>query len=120
MKLKFKIFDKLSGNMIYPDKGYQGHYTISLNGKFHDLSNGSGGEEYIVLPFVGIQDRDGKDLYLGDIVEYFGRKFEIIFEDFGFKFKNEIGAKINLKYFNKGEEFKTIGNKYEIEFDRKS
>ena len=68
-QLKFRVWDKLNKNFIYPDKGYQGHYVLTLDGKFQNLQNGSGGEEYDVQQFTGIRDSDGKDIYEGDVVE---------------------------------------------------
>jgi hypothetical protein len=67
---KFRVWDKLEQRFVYPDKGYQGHYTLSLNGKFHNLQNGSGGEEYDVQQFLGILDANMKEIYEGDVVKF--------------------------------------------------
>jgi len=67
--LKFRVWDKLAKHMIYPDNGYQGHYTLSLNGDFHNLQNGAGGKETAVSQFTGRTDKVGRDIYEGDLVE---------------------------------------------------
>ena len=66
-QLKFRAWDKLEKRFFYPDKGYQGHYVLTLNGQFQNLQNGSGGDEYIVQQWTGFVDAKGKDIYEGDI-----------------------------------------------------
>jgi hypothetical protein len=68
--LKFRAWDKLAKQFTYPDKGYQGHYVLTLNGQFQNLQNGSGGDEYVVQQWTGIQDSKGNEVWEGDIVSY--------------------------------------------------
>ena len=65
---KFKVWDKLAQRMIYPDKGYQQHYILDLYGRFHNLQNGSGGDDYIVLEYTGLTDSKDKEICEGDIL----------------------------------------------------
>ena len=66
--LKFRAWDKLAKQFTYPDQGYQGHYVLDLNGRFQNLQNGSGGDEYVVQQFTGLHSLDGKEIWEGDLV----------------------------------------------------
>lgn len=115
--IKFRVWDKLEKRFIYPDKGYQGHYTLDLNGRFQNLQNGSGGDEYVVQQWTGELDKNGKEMYEGDLVcvtseEYWNENYtaEIIFMDAGFH------TKINdqdIRGMWGGEDIEVVGNIFE-------
>lgn len=58
---KFRVWDIPEKKFYYFNKGYQGHYVISLDGNFTNLQNGAGGQEVI--------DQQYKDQLLRDAIK---------------------------------------------------
>ena len=57
-RLKFRVWDKLAECMIYPHNDNQQHFIIDLNGCFHNLQNGSGGDDYVIQQYTGLKDKN--------------------------------------------------------------
>ena len=113
-QLKFRAWDKLAKQFTYPDKGYQGHYVLTLNGQFQNLQNGSGGDEYVVHQFTGFVDRHGKDIYEGD---FLGEELDpITFYEGKFITKLRGARLFDLEEFwEDGQAPEVIGNIFENE-----
>ena len=103
--LKFRAWDKLAKRFIYPDKGYQGHYVLDLNGRFQNLQNGSGGDEYLVQQFTGLYDKNKKPIYEGDRVRFGYTKNE---DFFGEVVWLEDRASYGVRYENITETFEDV------------
>ena len=116
--LKFRVWDKLEKRFIYPDKGYQGHYVLDLNGRFQNLQNGSGGDEYVVQQWTGEFDKNKKEIYEGDIVrvtseEWGNENFlaEVIFSEASFLSKIDDN---DIRGLWGGDDIEVIGNIFEL------
>ena len=53
-RFKFRVWDKMRLQFIYPHNDNQQHFIIDLNGRFHNLQNGSGGDDYVIQQYTGL------------------------------------------------------------------
>lgn len=97
--LKFRVWDKLEKRYLQITPLSKQHYMLDLEGKFYNLQNGSGGDEYVVEQFTGKQYGDWKDLYEGDIINFYDNKNKI---NVGIIVYSEYYAGFGIKYVDDG------------------
>lgn len=77
-EIKFRAWDKES-NIMYPNvQNHIGNFDTAFGNMLKDY-------KYIIMQYTGVQDRDGKDIYEGDIIDHIrDGRFIVIYDDAGF------------------------------------
>lgn len=130
-EIKFRVYSNQLNKTVYPNEN--GWFEYSFIGKNlatqHcriDLALQMNGNELEVMQYTGLKDKNGKEIYEGDIVKFIMRQFEgeflgvVKFEDAMFRVSlvdKEQVKRTNIAYedftYYNAIKFEVIGNKFE-------
>jgi uncharacterized phage protein (TIGR01671 family) len=84
--LKFRVWDKKYNKFFEDDDSNYGH-GLTLDGEFAFCGESQFGyvdpknkDRFLIQQFTGLKDKEGCEIYEGDIVSSFGGNYEVVYE----------------------------------------
>src|SRR5690625_4399673 len=125
-EIKFRVFDKDYKKMHIVGKDRHDSLTCwDGQVQYYNLQNGEGSGEhgsYILMQFTGLTDKNGKEIYEKDILDFDNRKHIVTFDNGGFGIWKDVRVDLYSNQMRKlheplwnlvVDECEVIGNIYE-------
>lgn len=109
-EIKFRAWDKVANDML---PNIQNHINDEIFAFGYMLNNY---ERFSIMQYTGLKDKNGKEIYEGDVLSHGNHKLLVAFIDGCFSFECRIskytGISMSMRDHQESE-FEVIGNQFE-------
>ncbi|NLY80774.1 MAG: hypothetical protein GX072_13060 [Lysinibacillus sp.] len=111
-EIKFRVWEENIKQMFYNVGIVNDELYLMFDGVGFDVVGDY--REFKLMQYTGLKGKNGKKIYEGDIVSYFGLKYEVLFKNGAFGWMEDgVFYSFNEMARSEFNKFEIIGNVYE-------